>query len=270
MNMWGAVCHSVAGLIAIGLVMGALERLKPASPTQRFLRSGFFTDLLYWLSPYFLYGPLAPKPLAAGAAVLSKALTGSAVIGFSAVSRQPLWAQAIEAFLLADFLSYWGHRALHGRALWAFHAIHHSAAEVDWLTSIRNHPVNVVAQRLVLTAPLLLLGFPVAAILAVAPASALYNIFVHANLDWRFGPLSRLLVSPALHRWHHAPEAEGCNSNYGEALAIWDALFGTYRFPEGVPQRLGLDDGPPPDFVGQTLWPLSYFLEPSPPAALAE
>jgi sterol desaturase/sphingolipid hydroxylase (fatty acid hydroxylase superfamily) len=268
--MLNGLCHSVAVLALIGLVVGGLERLRPANPAQRFLRSGFVTDLVYWLSPYFLYGPLAPKPLAVGAAAIAKALTGSAVVGFAAVSRQPFWAQAVEAFLLADFLSYWAHRALHGRAFWAFHAIHHSAVEVDWLTTIRNHPVNVVVQRLMLTTPLLLLGFPVATILAIAPVSAVYNILVHANVDWRFGPLSRLLVSPALHRWHHALETQGCNTNYGEALAIWDVMFGTFYFPEGVPQRLGLDDGPPQDVIGQTLWPVQYFLAPAPSATLAE
>ena len=258
--MLGGLCHSIAWLVLIGVVVGALGRLRPASPTQRFLRSGFVTDLIYWLSPYFLYGPLAPKPLAVATAAIAKAFTGSAVVGFAALARQPFWAQALEAFVLADFLSYWGRRALHGRALWGFHAIHHSAVEVDWLTTIRNHPVNVVLQRLALTAPLLLVGFPVATILAIAPISALYNIFVHANLACRFG---RLPVSLAMHRWHHASETEGCNSNYGEALAIWDVMFGTLHLPAGVPRRLGLDDGPPQDVVGQTLWPAHYFFGPS-------
>ena len=46
-------------------------------------------------------------------------------------------------------------------------------------------------------------------ILAVGPATALYNIFTHANLDWDFGPLRRVLVSPNMHRWHHTPEQPG-------------------------------------------------------------
>jgi hypothetical protein len=37
-------------------------------------------------------------------------------------------------------------------------------------------------------------------------------------------------------------------------------MFGTFYLPDGVPQRLGLDEGPPKDFVGQTLWPAHYFL----------
>jgi sterol desaturase/sphingolipid hydroxylase (fatty acid hydroxylase superfamily) len=209
--MFGAFCNSFAWLVLIGAVMGALEWLRPANPAQRFLRSGFVTDLIYWLTPYFLYGPLAPKSLGAGAAWVATALTGSSVIGFAAIGRQPLWAQAAEAFVVADFLSYWGHRWLHSGSLWPFHAIHHGVEEMDWLSTIRNHPVNVVVQRLVFTAPV----------------------------------------------------GQGCHSNFGEALAIWDVLFGTLYLPEGAPQRLGLDRGPPADFVGQTLWPIQYFLAPA-------
>lgn len=260
--MLGGFCNSISWLVLIAAAMAAVEKIRPANPAQRFLRSGFVTDLIYWLTPYFLYGPLAPRPLAA-------ALGGASVFGIAAIARQPHWAQAAEAFLLADFLSYWGHRWLHGRTLWPFHAVHHTVVEMDWLSTIRNHPVNVVIQRLALTAPLLAIGFPVAAILAVAPFSALYNIFTHANLDWRFGPLRYVFVSPTLHRWHHTPGI-GCNRNFGEALAIWDLMFGTFYLPEGAPQRLGLDHGPPEDFVGQTLWPLHYFLEPHSAAAAAE
>lgn len=266
--MLGGLCNSVAWLVLIGAFMAALERVRPISPTQRFLRSGFVTDLIYWLTPYFFYGPLAPKPLAAAAAWAVKGLTGSAVVGFAVIARQPFWAQVVEAFLLADFLSYWGHRWLHGRSLWAFHAVHHSVVEMDWLSTIRNHPVNVVIQRVVLTSPLLLLGFPVSAILAIAPFSALYNILSHANIDWRFGPLRHVLVSPVLHRWHHEP-GPGCDNNFGETLAIWDVAFGTFYMPEGAPKRLGLDHGPPEDVVGQTLWPLHYFLAPLPDSAPA-
>jgi sterol desaturase/sphingolipid hydroxylase (fatty acid hydroxylase superfamily) len=261
--MLGALCNSIAWLVLIAVAMRTLEWLHPAFPGQRLARSGFVTDLIYWLTPYFLYGPLAPKPLAAAVAWVAVSMTGSPAVGLSAIARQPFWLQAVEAFVVADFLSYWAHRWLHGRSLWAFHAIHHGSVEMDWLSTIRNHPVNVILQRFALTAPLLLLGFPTAVVLAISPLGALYNIFTHANLDLGYGPLRYVLVSPNMHRWHHSPLALGCNSNYGEALAIWDALFGTLHLPKGRPERLGLDEGPPEDFVGQTLWPIEYFWAPA-------
>ena len=262
--MLGALCNSIAWLIAIAGLMWVIERIRPAQPGQNFFRSGFVTDIIYWLVPYFLYGPLAPKPLAAAGAWLAFELTGSTHLGFAAVARQPFWLQALEAFVVADFLSYWAHRWLHGRTLWPFHAIHHASVEMDWLSTVRNHPVNVILQRIALTAPLVLIGFPVAVVLAIGPASAIYNIFTHANLDWRYGPLRYFIVSPMMHRWHHTPEAQGCNSNFGEALAIWDVMFGTFYMPDRKPERLGLDDSPPEDFVGQTLWPIDYFRKGAP------
>ena len=268
-GMLGAFCNSIAWLVLLGAAVGTLEHFWPAHPKQRFLRSDFVTDLLYWLTPYFLYGPFAPKALTTFVSSVWVWATGSSVVGFVFIARQPLWAQAAEAFVLADFLSYWAHRWLHGRSLWAFHAIHHGVVEMDWLSAIRNHPVNVVIQRLVLTLPLLVLGFPVMAILAMAPISALYNIFTHANLNWRFGKLGFLFVSPVMHRWHHSLETKGCNSNFGEALAIWDVMFGTFYVPDHLPQQLGLEDGPPADIVGQTLWPIRNFLELPPQTASA-
>lgn len=268
-RMLGSLCNSIAWLALLGAVMGALERCAAANPAQRFLRSGFITDVIYWLAPYYLYGPFSPKALTELTFSGWAWVTGSSVVGFAFLARQPFWLQAAEAFLIADFLSYWAHRWLHGRSLWAFHAIHHGVVEMDWLSTIRNHPVNVVIQRLVLTLPLILLGFPVAAILAMAPISALYNLFTHANIGWRFGKLGFALVSPAMHRWHHALDANGHNSNFGEALAIWDVMFGTFYLPDHLPQQLGLAEGPPEDFVGQTLWPIHYFMTPAPEAAEA-
>jgi sterol desaturase/sphingolipid hydroxylase (fatty acid hydroxylase superfamily) len=256
--MLGALCNSVAWLVLIAIVMRLVESVNPVQPAQKWLRSGYVTDLIYWLTPYFLYGPLAPKPIAAAFAWGATALTGSSAVGFALVARQPFWAQLIEVFVIGDFLSYWAHRWLHGRTLWPFHAVHHGPAELDWLSTIRNHPVNVVLQRLVLTTPLLLLGFPVATILALAPSSALYDLFTHANLNWRYGPLRFVIVSPVMHRWHHTPGL-GCNRNFGEALAIWDVLFGTFYMPAEAPTRLGLDDAPPDDFVGQILWPFRRY-----------
>ena len=46
--------------------------------------------------------------------------------------------------------------------------------------------------------------------------------------DWTFGPLRRLLVSPAFHSMHHSADPREYNGNYGRVLSLWDALFGTF------------------------------------------
>jgi len=68
----------------------------------------------------------------------------------------------------------------------------------------------------------------------------------HANLRWTFGPVGRVLVSPAYHRLHHAPDSQAVN--LGVVLTIWDVLAGYARFPAhgGAAGRTGLDGRPVP------------------------
>jgi sterol desaturase/sphingolipid hydroxylase (fatty acid hydroxylase superfamily) len=57
----------------------------------------------------------------------------------------------------------------------------------------------------------------------------------HANIAypaWVERPLRWLLVTPAMHRVHHLPEAPATDSNYGQCFSFWDRLFGTYRAPD--------------------------------------
>ena len=42
--------------------------------------------------------------------------------------------------------------------MWRYHAIHHSAEEVDWTTSYRFHPVNLMLQPALVTVIMLTLG----------------------------------------------------------------------------------------------------------------
>ena len=51
----------------------------------------------------------------------------------------------------------------------------------------------------------------------------------HANLRWSFGPLGRVIVSPAYHRLHHDRENQAVN--LGVVLTVWDVLVGRARFP---------------------------------------
>ena len=130
--------------------------------------------------------------------------------------------------------------------LWRFHALHHSQEELSVLTSFRAHP-------LMHTTGFLLATIPVVALMPARPvAPVLITIYVcigtlqHANLRWTFGPAGRVLVSPAYHRLHHAPDTQ--RVNLGVVLTIWDILAGCARFPSrtDAPGRTGLDGRPVP------------------------
>ena len=68
----------------------------------------------------------------------------------------------------------------------------------------------------------------------------------HANLRWTFGPVGRVIVSPAYHRLHHARDTQ--RVNLGVVLTIWDVLAGCARFPSrsDAVGRTGLDGRPVP------------------------
>src|SRR5262249_40663840 len=62
--------------------------------------------------------------------------------------------------------------------------------------------------------------------------SAIWGMFIHANIDVRLGRLQYVINGPEMHRWHHADVAEAYDKNFSTKLAIWDWMFGTAHFPD--------------------------------------
>lgn len=271
---------TLGGLILGFLVLAALfwpiERRFPAIPGQPIRRLGFRTDLAYWF-----FTPLVTKGLTRAVGTVAAVLVALAagvpldrehVQAFFAdpgrlVRRQPAALQALEVLLLGDLLGYWSHRLFHGRHLWRFHAVHHASKQVDWLSSVRLHPVNDVVSRLVAAMPILLLGFPPQVLAAYVPFLSFYAILLHANVDWTFGPLRHLLASPVFHRWHHTSEAEGLDKNFAGLFPFIDLLFGTFYMPEGRrPERFGLvNDDVPEGLFAQLAFPFRGARPEAPP-----
>lgn len=248
----------------LAVVLGTIERLWPAVRGQRRLRRGFLTDAAYWL-----FTPLVTRAVTRVAVALAVVLLAAAAglsldraqvqglaQGSPALRGLPLAAQVLLVLLLGDFIGYWTHRAFHRGRLWPFHAVHHSSTEVDWLSSVRLHPVNDALARLAQALPLLLLGMPAAAVAAYAPILTLYALLLHANVPWTFGPLRFVIASPTFHRWHHTSEAEGRDRNFAGLFPLWDLLFGTFHLPAGrKPQRFGVDEPVPASLAGQLAYP---------------
>ena len=130
-------------------------------------------------------------------------------------------------------------------ALWRLHALHHSQEDMSVFTTFRTHPL-AHASYLPALLPALVLGAS-----GPVPASALivYGCLVtlpHANLRWTFGPLGRILVSPAYHRLHHArtPLDSRGAVNFGFVLVCWDRMARRAAFPTGEEPILTGIDGP--------------------------
>jgi sterol desaturase/sphingolipid hydroxylase (fatty acid hydroxylase superfamily) len=254
--------HQLIGLvIAFGVLTvfyAVLARLWPSVPGQRMLRKGFWTDCAYWLWTPFATKIFVPLLIAVALApfVLMLGLHYATIAqGHGLLARQPLWLQGVEIFVLGDFLGYWQHRLFHGRALWRFHAVHHSSSELDWLSSVRLHPVNDFGAKLIQAVPLVLLGFDLTAVALYGPATVFYAIMVHANLSWDFGPFRAVFASPTFHRWHHTKAEEGLDKNFAGAFPLWDILFGTYYMPRRQPTVFGIDEPMPDGLFAQLAAP---------------
>jgi sterol desaturase/sphingolipid hydroxylase (fatty acid hydroxylase superfamily) len=176
----------------------------------------------------------------------------------------PSWGVQIACILLfQSFISYWVHRLEHSiPALWALHKFHHSADRMSILTSerqtdllkgveatLRFLPYALVAESgISKPAPGHAAFILVAAYFAYRTFLRVNGYLVHSNLSTDYGWVGRwLLVSPRMHRLHHAASAEYHNKNFTFDFVLWDRLFGTYATCESDAVEnisLGLADNP--------------------------
>jgi len=237
----------LAGYLAMFAVFFlTVERLWPAVPSQRPWRRGTRTDLLLsFLNPLVVQPANAYLTAAVVSTVLSATDPRFIETQRAAMAAQPMWIQFVAATILADFAAYWKHRLFHMRWLWPFHAVHHSATEVDWLTNERDHPVQLLGTYFIGGVVLILAGVSPEMVGLQALLRRFYSLYTHANLNWSYGPLNRILVSPAVHRWHHSTDARMAGKNFAVVFSLFDVIFGTYCVPEGKqPVAFGLPDRP--------------------------
>ena len=251
------------GFAVLSAIFFIIERIvgRRSGREQPVIRRGWLTDFVYWITK-----PLVVKPLIKYAAILPALILVTAKIadveafklgtyaGYGPVSRQPVWLQLMEIYILGDFVGYWTHRLFHRGKWWPFHAVHHSSEDLDWLGSVRVHPVNDLVDKFAQVTPFLLLGFNPLAAASSAIFFTFYAIFLHANVNWDFGPLRAVIATPVFHRWHHSKDREAWDKNFAGLLPLWDILFGTFYMPKGkVPENFGICEPMPKGFLGQ-LW----------------
>lgn len=243
------------------VLFGTLQLLRPREKRLPLLRRGFSTDLAYWAFTPLVTRAVTRVSVAVTIVPLALLVYGTVdkellLNGFGPASRLPLWLQAVVVLLVTDFIGYWMHRAFHRGRLWHFHAVHHSSTDLDWLSAVRLHPVNDALMRIAGTLPVLAAGFAPVAVAGLVPVLTFMAILVHANLDWDWGPLRAVLVSPRFHRWHHTDETNARDKNFAGLLPLWDVLFGTYHMPKDrLPQQFGTATAVPAGLIGQMLFP---------------
>ncbi len=254
------VARVAAWLFLLTAIFVPLERLFAERP-QPVVRRQLGVDLGYFLGNGIVTAALLSGIIASLAVMLHRLLPG----GLTAwIADLPLWVRLAAILVISEFGSYWGHRWSHEVPfLWRFHAIHHSAEQVDWLTNTRAHPVDMIFTRLCGLFPVYLLGLAQAgtgpqglAAPLLIMLTTLWGFFIHANVRWRFGWLEAWIATPAFHRWHHTNDVHR-NHNYASTLPIYDRLFGTLYLPrDTAPPVYGIDAPMPAGLVGQLLSPV--------------
>lgn len=235
------------------LIFGPLERVFPARPQQAVLRRELWIDAAFFLGQYLVFSAIAVATLAA----VDHALAGVWPLSLRTWSMGlPLWGQVALALVLGDLLTYWFHRACHSWApLWRFHAVHHSAEELDWVAAHREHPLDGIVTQLCVNLPGIALGLPFAALGGLAAFRGLWAILIHANVRLPLGPFGIVLGAPELHHWHHA-RVDRTRHNFANLAPYLDLLFGTYHRPSGPETYpLGLTEPWPRRYLAQLVRP---------------
>jgi len=182
----------------------------------------------------------------AGAWVATAVLVERSGFGLLHLVALPGWLRLIAAILLLDLWTYAWHRMNHRIPfLWRWHRVHHSDPWMDATTANRFHLGEILFSSL--------LRIPVIALTGVRPGElaifelALFAVvqFHHANISLGTrgdAYLSRLIVTPFMHKVHHSRWQPETDSNYASLLSVWDRIFGTFRRRERPEEiHLGLE-----------------------------
>ena len=177
----------------------------------------------------------------------------------------PWWPAFFVSVIIQSLANYGLHLYAHvNPALWRLHRIHHSDVHLDVTSTLRHHPLEVIAMTLLLTPIYVIGGLSPFAIVFYETADQVFGMVTHADLripDQIERMLRPLFVTPSIHRIHHSAIQAETNSNYGGVFSFWDRLFGTFcgaSLHGKTPVALGLEDVDQElagDFIGQLKLP---------------
>lgn len=256
----------MAGFAAVFTALAIFDS-QACNPGKVWWRSReLYTDLAYAVAFEFI-SPIIKFAGILLLMVMLFGLTGGGDVtvffneGHGPLSNAPVWVQFAVYMLGSDLLLYWSHRMFHGRTLWAFHAVHHSPVDLNWTSTYRMHPINKLLGASSMPLLMMVIGIPPWIMMMMLPFEIVMGAFVHANLNWTFGPLKYVIATPVFHRWHHTGIDEGGEKNFAPTFPFVDLLFGTFYMPEGrLPENYGVHDKAyPMDFLRQMVIPFRDF-----------
>lgn len=155
---------------------------------------------------------------------------GHSKVYLSVAEHGWLWmgSSIVLILVISETGTYWIHRALHSRYLFAWlHKPHHSFRVPTPWAGVAFHPLDSYAQAL--PHHLCIFLFPV--------HLGVYTVFISFLTVWAVMIHDRLSFMPwsginytghhTLHHWYY-------RYNYGQFFTVWDRLGGTYKNPEAM------------------------------------
>ncbi|KAB2909839.1 MAG: sterol desaturase family protein [Ignavibacteriales bacterium] len=247
---------TAAFIVISAAIIVALERKYPYTKNQKFFREGFFNDFaLYTIVQSYVLGLIIGE-------LIKFIDSQTGIQRFQLLADVPVWAIVLGSLIFHDFYIYWFHRWMHNnKFLWRLHEAHHSTKEVDWLSGSRSHAFEILINQTVEFAPFVLLGAPAEAAVIKGAISAVWGMWIHANVDVHSGKLQYIINGPEMHRWHHSDKLEEAyNTNYATKFAFWDYMFGSAYFPgREKPKWYGLSIDFPTNYIKQFFFAFRKF-----------
>jgi sterol desaturase/sphingolipid hydroxylase (fatty acid hydroxylase superfamily) len=245
----------ILDLLGSTLVFVVLEKLFPLYRGQSVFRFEWQTDMKHFAVNHFIVG----LALLVVNYLLHHAFGWLVNSDFQLFVKNIAFVpQLLLCVLVADLSQYATHRAYHEVPfLWKFHAVHHSVKTMDWLAGSRQHMLELIVTRVLVLAPLYVLGFSEAVMNAYIIVVGFQAVFNHSNVHLPWGPLKYIVVTPDFHHWHHASDEEAIDRNYAAHYAFIDYLLGTaVKSTKKFPEKYGVvGDYMPDGFVRQQLFP---------------
>ena len=149
------------------------------------------------------------------------------------------WWTFLIVFVAYDLTYYWKHRMAHTiRFWWAEHHTHHSSEHYNLTTALRQPWFGPLTGQIIMSAPLVLLGFHPAFIALSAGVNLVYQYWIHTEAIGRMPRwFEAVMNTPSHHRVHHATNPRYLDRNYAGVFIVWDKLFGTFE-PESGEERI--------------------------------
>lgn len=229
--LWIFICLSLSwiGEGIVPLIKFEYKKLKHIGVNLIFLSTSLMINVLFGLATLGIF-----------------VWMGNNNIGLLNMIELPLWAELLLAFILLDFLAqYVAHFMLHRvKWMWKFHMVHHSDTHVDATTGTRHHPGDYLVRELFALVAIIVTGMPLAFYLFYRIVSIFFAYFTHANITmpyWLDKPLSYIIVTPNMHKFHHHFERPWTDTNFGNIFSFYDRFLGTMVYDDPKKVKYGLD-----------------------------